>query len=145
MPLKPDPRAKPAVQQHVNASGPLPHPQRSMTPQPSTARGRSMQHPDEPRRKSQGAVQSKEHNVPPSRAEAAALKMEVPETRPKSKLVQVTNAQASPRPGGAQQNTHAGSTDAQEGYHNVCGPSLCHAHSRAHLCLGVRRYPKHHF
>jgi hypothetical protein len=50
------------------------------------------------RRKLQSASHAKQDNEPVSREEAAELKTDVPDTRPKSKLAQVTQTNATQRP-----------------------------------------------
>jgi hypothetical protein len=71
---------------------------RPLTPQPNSGRERSLQRQDDTRRKPQSASHAKQDNEPVSREEAAKLKMDVPDTRPKSKLAQVTPTNATQRP-----------------------------------------------
>ncbi|KAJ9606891.1 hypothetical protein H2200_008901 [Cladophialophora chaetospira] len=92
---------------------------RSMTPQPNTGRERTIQGQDENRRKSHGPIQYKENKPPPSREEAAALKLNVPDTRPKSKLAQSTTINAAQRPAIAQHNIYGDQMPANDKVFNV--------------------------
>ena len=100
---------KASVQQHGNRASTAQqrHVQRSMTPQPNAGRERAMQGQDENRRKSHGPIQAKESNPPPSREEAAALKLPVADSRPKSKLSQSITTNAGHRPPAAQHSLYA--------------------------------------
>ena len=123
MPLVTGPKDKPGVQQYVNRVGVAPTrpPQRSLTPQPNSGRERSLQGQDANRRKSQGPSYSKdkENMAPPSRGEAAALKLDVPDTRPKSKLAQVTQPNTVQRQSTAQHNIYAEQAPVEGNQHNV--------------------------
>jgi hypothetical protein len=121
MPL--NPKDKSNVQSYANLSAPAQlRPHRSKTPQLSSGRDPSLQRQDDDRRKSQGPVLGKENRTLPSREEAAALKVEVPNSRPKSKLAQVTNAKSSKQAEGTQHDVYPGSMPSKHDGHNVCIP-----------------------
>ena len=121
MPLTTAQKDKPGVQQYVNrAAAAHPRPiQRSMTPQPNSGRERTLQGQDENRRKSHGPSQGKENNPPPGREEAAALKLDVLDTRPKSKLSQSVPPNAAQRPAVAQHNIYVDQAPALDKEYNV--------------------------
>ena len=122
MPLATAAKDKAGVPQYANrpATTQSRLPPRSLTPQPHAGRDRSLQRQDENRRKSQGPVNDKVNNAPPTREEAAAMKLEVPDTRQKSKLAQVTIVKDVQQPQRAQANIFTGTFDATDNYRSVC-------------------------
>ncbi|KIW66633.1 hypothetical protein PV04_05948 [Phialophora macrospora] len=95
------------MQQFVNSRTSTVRPdKRPLTPQPNSGRERSLQRQDDTRRKPPSASHAKQNNEPVSREEAAKLKMDVPDTRPKSKLAQVTQGNATQRSAAPPHTTH---------------------------------------
>lgn len=123
MPLNTGPTAKDKsnVPQHANRT-PAAQPraaQRSMTPQPNSGRERTVQIQDDSRRKSHGPMQAKENFPPPTLKEANALRLPVPDTRPKSKLSQSVATKPAQRPAVAQHDVYANHVPATNEAYNV--------------------------
>ncbi|EXJ58160.1 hypothetical protein A1O7_05585 [Cladophialophora yegresii CBS 114405] len=98
MPLNESTTMQQFVNSRTSAVQPTRPDKRPLTPQPNPSRERALQRQDDSRRKAQSASRNKESNEPLSREEAAKLKIDVPDMRPKSKLAQVTQSNAVQRP-----------------------------------------------
>ncbi|OCT51123.1 hypothetical protein CLCR_08388 [Cladophialophora carrionii] len=98
MPLNESKTMQQFVNSRTSAVQPRRPDKRPLTPQPNSGREQSLQRQDDSRRKPQSASHIKQTNVPLSREEAAKLKVDVPDTRPKSKLAQVAESNANQRP-----------------------------------------------
>ena len=82
---------------------------RSFTPQPNSGRERSQHRQDEAHRRHRASSRSRQNNEAVTREEAAALKIEVPNTLPTSKLAQSnTQHNAVKGPAAPQNNIFSG-------------------------------------